>query len=333
MTTGTERAGRARPVRPTATTAWRDDRGPRRRDRKRTPRRRRRTRELTGAVRLLRRYAGRRRVLVTALALLVLEAATAVIEPVPIAFLIDFLQGSRPPLRELGFPPLLASAFLETVAVATVALVAIAAVNSAADSLAEICFARLGRTFGYNVRVALYAQLRTLGMAFHDQRRTGRRADPGDRRRHGAGGVRGQVGQRPGRQRARAGRLADRSCWPRSWQVALVAVAVVPVLAAGLQPLLRGGSSEPPSAQRRHEGELASADPGDAHLDPGRADLRPVRMTTTSGSPSRARPPRQAALRGRGHRGPVQLGGRGAGGAGHRRDRVDRAVADRSVGR
>lgn len=61
-------------------------------------------RELGRAVGLLRRFVGNRRTLVFALLLLGLEAATAVIEPVPIAFLIDFLQGSRPPLREMGFP-------------------------------------------------------------------------------------------------------------------------------------------------------------------------------------------------------------------------------------
>ncbi len=158
-----------------------------------------RTRELSRAFGLLRRFVGGRRVLVLALLLLVIEAATAVIEPVPIAFLIDFLQGSRPPLREMGLPPLLASAFIETIAVATAGLVLIAAINSAADSLAEICFARAGRTFGYNVRVALYAASPQARLGLPRPAPHRRRADQGDRRRDGDGGVRRQVGQRPDR--------------------------------------------------------------------------------------------------------------------------------------
>ena len=76
-----------------------------------------------------------------------MEALTAVIEPYPIAYLIDFLQGATADVcATMGWPALCASAFLETIALLTVGIIGLAAVNSAADSLAEICLARGGRT-------------------------------------------------------------------------------------------------------------------------------------------------------------------------------------------
>ena len=187
-------------------------------------------RELARAFSLFRGFAGSRRVLVLALLLLIVEAGTAVIQPMPIAFLIDFLQGSRPTLREMGLPALLPSPSLETIAVVTTGLVAIAAVNSAADSLAEICFARAGRTLGYNVRVALYTHLRRLGLAFHDQRKTG------DVLTRVTGDVTvleeflvKSASDLAGSLLVLGGSLAF--LLVRSWQVALVALLVVPVLA------------------------------------------------------------------------------------------------------
>ena len=54
-----------------------------------------------------------------------------------------------------------------------VGIILLAAVNSAADSLAEVCLARGGRVLGYNVRVAMYSHLQRLSLAYHDKRRTG----------------------------------------------------------------------------------------------------------------------------------------------------------------
>jgi ABC-type multidrug transport system fused ATPase/permease subunit len=214
-------------------------------------------REMAGAVRLFRRFVGSRRVLGLALLFLVVEAGTAVIEPVPIAFLIDFLQGSRPPLRDLGFPPLLSSPLIETIAVVTCGLVAIAAINSAADSLAEIYFARAGRTLGYNVRVALYTHLRRLGLAFHDQRRTG------DVLTRVTGDVTvleefvvKSASDLAGSVLVLGGSLTF--LLVRSWQVAVVAVLVVPVLALvsnHYSRLIKSATRR----QRAREGELASA--------------------------------------------------------------------------
>ena len=48
--------------------------------------------------------------------------ATAVIEPYPIAFLIDFLNGNKPNLRELGGPEILSSIRFETILVLTLAV-------------------------------------------------------------------------------------------------------------------------------------------------------------------------------------------------------------------
>jgi ATP-binding cassette, subfamily B, bacterial len=73
--------------------------------------------------------------------LLIFEALTSVIEPFPIAYFIDFLQGARPSLRDLGWPSLVPSE-LETLLLLTVVIIGIAAVNSAADSLTEVCMAR-----------------------------------------------------------------------------------------------------------------------------------------------------------------------------------------------
>lgn len=125
-------------------------------------------------VRLLRRFAGRRTVYVVGIVLVIVEALTSVVEPYPIAYLIDYLQGSRPSLRDLGWgSQLLSSDRLETLILLTVAIVGIAAVNSAADSLTEVCLARGGRSLGYSIRVAMYSHLQRLSLSYHDKKRTG----------------------------------------------------------------------------------------------------------------------------------------------------------------
>ena len=124
-------------------------------------------------VRLFRRFTGSRKPYVVGLVLLLVEAGTAVFEPWPIAYLVDFLQGNKPPVRTLGFPAILSSERMKTILVLTVAIMLIAAVNSAADSLTEVCMARAGRSLGYSIRVAMYSHLQRLPLAYHDKRRTG----------------------------------------------------------------------------------------------------------------------------------------------------------------
>ena len=129
--------------------------------------------DLRRTVRLFRRFMGNPRVYLVGVVLLVLEAGTAVVEPYPIAYLVDYLQGAKPTLRDVGAPALLSSERLETILLLTLAIVAIAAINSAADSLTEVCMARGGRSLGYGVRTAMYSHLQRLPLAYHDKKRTG----------------------------------------------------------------------------------------------------------------------------------------------------------------
>ena len=124
-------------------------------------------------LRLFGRFMGSRKVYVAALILLIIEAATAVVEPYPIAYVIDFLQGARPSLRDIGWPSFFASERTETLVLLTIAIIGIAAINSAADSVTEVCMARGGRSLGYHMRVAMYSHLQRLSLAYHDQKRTG----------------------------------------------------------------------------------------------------------------------------------------------------------------
>ena len=103
--------------------------------------------------------------------LLSIEAGTAVVEPWPIAYLVDFLQGNKPPLTTPGSSGL--SERVTTILVLTAAILLLAAANSAADSLSEVCLARGGRALGYRIRVAMYSRLQRLPLAYHDKRRTG----------------------------------------------------------------------------------------------------------------------------------------------------------------
>ncbi len=125
------------------------------------------------SVRLFRRFMGGRKVYVLGIVFLLVEAVTAVFEPYPVAFLVDFLQGNKPAVRTLGFPTILSSERLETILVLTVAIILIAAVNSAADSFTEVCMARGGRSLGYGIRVEMYSHLQRLPLGYHDKKRTG----------------------------------------------------------------------------------------------------------------------------------------------------------------
>jgi ABC-type multidrug transport system fused ATPase/permease subunit len=219
------------------------------------PQHRRRS-DLQRSLGLFRRYLGGRRVFVLALLMLVAEAATAVIEPYPLAYLIDFLQGTRPDLRSIGLPAFLSSPLYETVVVLTGGILVIAMVNSAADSLAEIYFARGGRNLGYNLRVALYGHLQKLSLTFHDQRRTG------DVLTRVTGDVTvleefilKSASDLAGSVLVLVGSLAF--LLSQSWQVALVAMLIVPLLAAvsnHYSRLIKAASKR----QRAREGELAS---------------------------------------------------------------------------
>ena len=146
------------------------------------------------ALRLLLRYsASQRRALVTAIVALAIESATAVYEPLPLAYFIDYLRSefdgkgnvSALPVpgikgTVLGFRfewprslQFFESPRISTIVFLTVAFVLLAIVNAVSDSTAQVNFAKGGRALGYNLRVALYSHLQRLSLAFHNKSRTG----------------------------------------------------------------------------------------------------------------------------------------------------------------
>ena len=190
------------------------------------------------------------------LLLLVLEAVTAILEPFPIAYALDFVTGRVPSLRERGFPAFLTNERVETIVLLGLAIILIAAVNKGADSLSEVFLARGGRELGYNIRVTMYDRLQRLSMAFHDKRRTG---DVLTRVTGDVLVVEEFVVDSVSNFVASALLLIGSfvALLLRSWQVALIAVVVVPVLALVANHFslrLKRFSKE----QRAKEGDLAS---------------------------------------------------------------------------
>ncbi len=212
--------------------------------------------DLRRTIRLFRRFMGKPKIYVIGLLLLVFEATTSVLEPLPIAYLIDFLQGAKPNLRELGAPAFLSSARFETILLLTLAIVLIAAVNSAADSLTEVCMARGGRSLGYSIRIAMYSHLQRLPLAYHDKKRTG------DVLTRVTGDVLvledfvvKSVSNILGSLMVLVGSFVFLLF--QSWKVALVAVVVIPMLAVvsnHYSRLIKVASK----TQRDREGDLAS---------------------------------------------------------------------------
>ena len=122
---------------------------------------------------LIRRYHGGNAPFVLGFLMLGFEALTAILEPFPIAYAVDYATGERSSLRDIGMPALMANERVETVLVLGLAIILVAAINKGADSLSEVFLARGGRALGYNIRVTMYDRLQKLPMAFHDKRRTG----------------------------------------------------------------------------------------------------------------------------------------------------------------
>ena len=205
---------------------------------------------------LLRRFHGGRRPFVLGAVLLLVEALAAVVEPIPIAYLIDYLQGSSPALRDLGLPAFGWSERAETLALLVLGIILLAAVSSAADSLAEVCLARGGRVLGYNLRVAMYSHLQRLSLAYHDKRRTG------DVLTRVTGDVLvveefvvKSLSNLLGSSLVLVGTVAV-LLW-REWTVALIAVVVIPMLALVSDYFSRRIKAVS-KTQRAREGELAS---------------------------------------------------------------------------
>jgi len=240
------------PARPEPKDMPKDEAKDERKDKKRSATRG----DMRRTIQLFRRFKGSPKIYIVGMTLLVFEASTSVIEPVPIAWLIDFLNGKKETLREMGGPALLSSERFETILVLTLAVVLIAAINSAADSLTEICMARGGRSLGYSIRTAMYAHLQRLPLAYHDSKRTG------DVLTRVTGDVLvveefivKSVSNIAGSLMVLIGSFA--LLLFQSWRVALVSLVVVPVLAVvsrNFSLRIKMASKE----QRGKEGELAS---------------------------------------------------------------------------
>jgi ABC-type multidrug transport system fused ATPase/permease subunit len=212
--------------------------------------------DLARSLRLFRRFKGSSTVYVVGLGLLAFEALTSVVEPYPIAYLIDFLQGTKPALQALGAPALISSPRFDTLLLLTVAIVLIAAVNSAADSLTEVCMARGGRSLGYSVRIAMYSHLQRLPLAYHDKKRTG------DVLTRVTGDVLvledfvvKSISNILGSLLVLVGSFAF--LLYQSWKVAVVALFVVPLL-AGVSDHYSRRIKAASKTQRDREGDLAS---------------------------------------------------------------------------
>jgi ATP-binding cassette subfamily B protein len=134
---------------------------------------------------IIARFSGNaRRNLVLSAIMLVFEAGTAILIPLLIANLIDYLalrlsqiRGAPvalpvSPLGLLGLHSFM-DPDLETVAFVTLGIVVMTMINRLGNSMAEVYLARGGRRVGFNLRLYLYAHLQKLSMTFHNQSRTG----------------------------------------------------------------------------------------------------------------------------------------------------------------
>lgn len=187
--------------------------------------------ELRRVVSLLTTYSGGRRLYVLALLLLIGEAVTSIAQVLPVKYLIDFFTGDKGPPGWFDWfdLPWLGPPRVQTLAIITVSLILLTMINSLADSMAEICLARGGRTMGYNIREALYSRLHRLSLAFHGHRRTG---DMLTRVTSDVGAVEDfvvdSVSDLAGSFLVLTGTLAY-LFW-KSWEVALVGLLIIPLM-------------------------------------------------------------------------------------------------------
>src|SRR3954454_10790029 len=208
--------------------------------------------DLRRTLRMFGRFThGHRRVFAYAAVALAVVAATAVAVPNLLEILTNFLtNGSRPSV--LGFSP---SAEL-TVPLIAAGIVAATAVNSSSESLADYFLATAARTLGFNLRGALFAHLQRLPLAFHLRRGTGdvlTRLTGDVTAREDF--VEDSVSDLVGSGLILVATLAY--LFAQSWQVALLAVVIVPLLTAVSNVFARRIKSAA-KQQRASEGELAS---------------------------------------------------------------------------
>src|SRR5688500_502035 len=182
--------------------------------------------DLRRTLRLFGRFTvGQRRSFVFAAVLLALEALTVVAVPDLLKKLTDFLTEGKNP-SWLGFA---APADIAIYVIAGGIVVATAA-NSFSASVAEINLANAARTLGFNLRGTLFAHLQRLPLAFHVRRSTG------DVLTRLTGDVKAMedfvedsVADLVGSVLVLAATMAY--LFRQSWQVALLAVVIVPLMA------------------------------------------------------------------------------------------------------
>jgi ABC-type multidrug transport system fused ATPase/permease subunit/aminoglycoside phosphotransferase (APT) family kinase protein len=176
---------------------------------------------------MFRQYsAGQRKSFVGAILLMAVEAATAIVVPIIIGDLTEFLVKGKP-WEHLG----LTAPEDITIPLFAAAIIAFTAVNSLSDALSEISLAKAGRTLGYNLRTALFSHLQRLSLAFHLRRSTG------DVLTRITGDVQAveefvtdSVKDLVGSVMLLAGTLGY--LFSKSWRIALLAMVIVPVLAS-----------------------------------------------------------------------------------------------------
>jgi ABC-type multidrug transport system fused ATPase/permease subunit len=201
---------------------------------------------------LFRRFAqGERTRFVGALLLMVLEAVTVIAVPKLIGSVVTLLKDDHAPIlfglrapRGAGIPVL------------AVGIVLVTAVSSLAESLCDVSLAKTGRALGYNVRAALYAHLQRLSLAYHVRRSTG---DVLTRITNDVQVLEefvvDSVKDLLGSAMLLAGSVAF-LFW-QSWRIALLAVAIVPVLAMVSSYFARRIKASTRELRAR-EGDLAS---------------------------------------------------------------------------
>src|SRR3954452_11389266 len=203
-------------------------------------------------MRLFARFTrGQRRSFVWAFAFLAIEAVTAVAVPDLIKKLTDFLKdGILPRYFGVTVPD---SAAIYVIAAG---IVVATAVNSSSASLAEIQLATAGRTLGFNLRGALFAHLQRLPLAYHLRRSTG------DVLTRITGDVKAMedfiedsVSDLVGSVFVLTATLGY--LFSQSWQIALLALAMVPLMTLISNTFARRIKSAS-KQERASEGELAS---------------------------------------------------------------------------
>ncbi len=126
-----------------------------------------------GLRRTLRRFAphvrSQRRLLVLGLLALFVEVAMRLLEPWPLAWVIDSVVVAAGADLSVGAPADLGSVLV----VASAAVVGVVALRAVASYAMTVCFALAGNRVLTRVRAELYAHLNRLSMAYHDRARTG----------------------------------------------------------------------------------------------------------------------------------------------------------------